>query len=62
MDMKNNAPVVRGDKAYEFFERAWPEQNVERDLFLDEFKKRLAKSPYWDELKKMNGWQEESNH
>jgi len=51
-----------GDKAYEFFERAWPEQKVDRGRFLEEFKKRLAKSPYWDELKKMNGWQEESNH
>ncbi len=45
-----------GEKAYEFFEAAWPNEKPDRDLFLAEFKKQLATSRYWSELKTMNGW------
>lgn len=45
-----------GDKAFEFLDLAWPKQKPEKDKFIAEFKKQLAKSHYWNELKIMNGW------
>lgn len=45
-----------GDKAYEFLDLAWPNQKPDKDKFIKEFKKQLAKSHYWTELKTMNGW------
>ncbi len=46
-----------GDKAWIFYDLAWPEKKIGKDKFLNEFKKQLQKSPYWDELKRINGWQ-----
>ena len=54
-----------GNLAWEFCEWFWPipeEKTLrktflkEKKLFLVEFKKQLRQSPYWADLKKMNGW------
>ena len=42
-------------RAWSFAEEAWPRDKQGRGEFIEEFKKQLRKSPYWEELKKLNG-------
>jgi len=54
-----------GDLAWKFCDWFWPVSNqksvgqiylADKKKYLVEFKKQLKKSPYWADLKKMNGW------
>lgn len=54
-----------GNLAWKVLEEAWPagkaawsihEGEVSRDQFLLGFKRQLATSPYWRDIKKLNGW------
>ena len=40
--------------AWEVFDKAWPEEISGKKAFLDEFRAKLATSPYWAQIKKMN--------
>ncbi len=55
-----------GDIAWKFFDWFWPVPDekslkekwlTDKKKFLAEFKKQLRMSPYWIDLKKLNGWQ-----
>ena len=60
-----------GNTAWEFYEKVewdpeWEEQIMQekeaknisnKKEFLDAFKEHLTTSPYWDDLKKLNGWE-----
>lgn len=41
--------------AWEFFDKAWLEKIPGKKKFLSEFRSQLSKSPYWPQIKKMNG-------
>jgi hypothetical protein len=54
-----------GNLAWKVLEEAWPagkaawsihEGEVTRDQFLERFKRQLATSPYWRDIKKLNHW------
>jgi hypothetical protein len=42
------------DKAWEFFDKAWPLKISGKKEFLKEFRAQLIKSRYWPQVKKMN--------
>ena len=42
-------------RAWSFAEEAWPRDKEGRDEFMKEFRKQLRSSPYWEELKELNG-------
>lgn len=46
-----------GQLAWEFFNRVWSDERKGKKEFLDVFKQQLATSPYWPEIKGMNGWE-----
>ena len=45
-----NAPL-----AWQFFEMAWPPERQRKAEFLREFRAKLLESPYWKEIKSLNG-------
>lgn len=45
-----------GTAAWRFLEMAWPANKKGKGQFLEEFKEQLMQSPYWPELRAMNGW------
>ncbi|MCL4458008.1 MAG: hypothetical protein M1147_03285 [Nitrospirae bacterium] len=45
-----------GQLALEFFDKVWSDKRRGKKEFLEVFKKQISKSPYWSEIKKMNGW------
>lgn len=54
-----------GKSAWEFLDAVWPKRDltfegekapVTKQQFVEEFKKQLAKSPYWNDVKSLNGW------
>ena len=42
-------------RAWKFAEEAWPRDKPGRERFIQEFKEQLKASPYWEELKELNG-------
>lgn len=56
-----------GKSAWQYLDQVWPQRNltwestmpketVNKEQFVAQFKKQLAKSPYWNDLKAMNSW------
>lgn len=56
-----------GKSAWEYLDQVWPsrkltyestmpKETVTKDQFIAQFKEQLAKSPYWNDVKAMNGW------
>ena len=48
--------VGRGGEAFDFCHRVWPKNREGKKEFIASFKTNLAKSPYWQEIKALNGW------
>lgn len=42
-------------QAWKFAEEAWPRDKPGQEEFISEFRKQLRTSPYWEELKELNG-------
>jgi hypothetical protein len=45
-----------GEAAWKFIDSAWPQSRPGKQEFLDAFKRQLANSRYWQDLKALNGW------
>lgn len=56
-----------GALAWQYLDQVWPQRNltyestmpketVTKEQFLAQFKEQLAKSPYWNDVKTLNGW------
>lgn len=56
-----------GKAAWQFVDQVWPKRNityqstvdketVTKEQFIAQFKEQLAKSPYWNDVKALNGW------
>lgn len=54
-----------GKSAWEFLDQVWPQRNltyeggempIRKEQFVAQFKEQLAKSPYWNDVKTLNGW------
>ncbi len=54
-----------GKSAWEFLDSVWPKRDltyegekdpVTKQQFIEQFKKQLATSPYWNDVKALNGW------
>jgi hypothetical protein len=42
-------------RAWRFAEQCWPRDKGGREEFLKDFRKQLRQSPYWEELRELNG-------
>jgi hypothetical protein len=47
-----------GELAMKFFDEAWPNHIEGKKAFLEDFEKKLKRSPYWPQIKVENNWQE----
>jgi hypothetical protein len=48
--------VGRGNEAFDFCHKVWPQNHKGEEAFIAAFKEQLAESPYWQGIKVLNGW------
>lgn len=48
--------VGRGNEAFDFCHKVWPQSRKGEKEFIAAFKEQLAQSPYWPGIKELNGW------
>src|SRR5208337_2877105 len=48
--------VGRGNEAFDFCHKVWPQSRKGEKEFIAAFREQLAQSPYWPGIKELNGW------